>query len=104
MVASLRTAKVKLVTVIVPYERVEAFEKDLRHLGIRGYTSMTADGQGHHGPRTSGLFDSANVRFEILARPHDAAGVLGLVDGKYADEAVVAYATDVEAVPATRFE
>jgi nitrogen regulatory protein PII len=100
---SARTAKVKLVTVIVPTERLDSFSHDLTKLGITGYTSIKADGHGHHGPRHDGLLDDANIRFEMLVAPSVAQALLQLVEKTYGDDAVVAFAMNVDVVPYKNF-
>jgi nitrogen regulatory protein PII len=92
-----------LVTVIVPTERLDSFSRDLTKLGIKGYTSINADGRGHHGSRQRGMLIAANIRFEMLVAPNVAEALLQLVEGAYADDAVVAFAVSVDAVPYKNF-
>ena len=94
-------ANVKLVTIIAPYGLGVA--KELRVLGASGYTKSKADGWGIHGARQFGLVDSSNVRFEVLASAAVAKSILQSVARKFDDEAMVAFAQDVQAVPRHHF-
>lgn len=103
MSESFKTAKVKLVTIVLPSELSESFIAELRHLGVHGYTSMKADGGGHHGHRVTGFVESANVRIEVLASAEAAKAVFAFVHKRYSQDAVIAFAADVEAYPHDSF-
>ncbi|MGO9833024.1 MAG: P-II family nitrogen regulator [Polyangiaceae bacterium] len=97
------TAKVRLVTVIAAFELQERLVKDLRALGVKGYTLGKADGRGMHGHRMAGLADAPNMRLEMLVDRALAERVLERVVSKYADQPIMGYAHDVEAVPRDYF-
>ena len=97
-----KTASVKLVTIISPSEFAESLAKELLSLGVTGYTWTTAEGRGIHGPRHRGIVE-ANVRLEVVTQPALARKILDLVATTHADDAMLAYAMDVEAVPQKRF-
>ena len=104
MSKSLETAKVKLVTIVAPGELRDGLEEHLRSTGATGYTIVRADGRGKHGPREAGFLAFANVRIETLMRAGDAVALLQYIASAYAEEAVMAFVQDVEAVPKAHFE
>ncbi len=97
------TAKAKLVIIVGPFELHEHITKDLKPLGVKGYTSMRVDGFGAHGPRTYGTLDGANFRLEVVGTAEVAHKVLAHIAGAFGDREVIAYSSDVEAVPAEHF-
>lgn len=100
----LETAKIKLVTVIATAELEERLMKDLRKAGASGYTiSHVSAGGGSHGPRHRGVFDTGNVRIEMLVSAEVATRLLEVVVSNYADLSLIAFAQDVEAVPRKNF-
>jgi hypothetical protein len=103
MTHQLDTAKVKLVTIIAPFELSERIAKDVRELGASGYTIARVNGWGKAGPRRYGIVDGANVCFEVIANAELAHKVLEYVIAKLSDDAVVAFVRDVEAVPSKHF-
>lgn len=98
-----QTAKVTLVTVFAVFELEERFVKDLKALGVRNYSLGKVDGRGVHGLRTAGLVDAASMRLEMLVSRELADKILERVAGGYADQPVVTYMHEVEAVPSERF-
>jgi hypothetical protein len=103
MTHKLETAKVKLVTIIAPYELGDRIAKDVRDLGASGYTIARVNGWGKAGPRQYGIVDGANVCFEVIANAELAHTVLEYVVMNLSDDAVVAFVRDVEAVPSKHF-
>jgi hypothetical protein len=99
-----KTAACKLVIVVAPFELRDHVIGDLKHLGLKGFTTMRVDGGGAHGPRTYGVLDGANVRFEVITSPQLAQQLLAHVAATLADRAVLAYSLDVEAVPFDHFQ
>ena len=99
----LETAKLKLVTIIAPYGLGDIVAKELRALGVPGYTRTAADGWGRHGVRHAGIVENANVRVELLLNAQLAEDVLRRVVDGFGDDAVVAFVRDVEAVPRNHF-
>ena len=103
MSTATRTAKVKLVTIVLPSELTESFIHELRSLGVNGYTAVKAEGGGHHGRRVTGFVESANVRVEVLADAAVTKAIFAFVEKRYRGDAVIAFAADVEAIPHDKF-
>ena len=103
MFERIATAKVKLVTIIASSELQDRIIEDLRQAGAGGYTIARASGGGLHGPRMRGMWDTGNVRIESLVSADVAERVLEHVAEAYADLPFIAFAVDVEAVPAEHF-
>jgi nitrogen regulatory protein PII len=97
------TAKIRVVTIVATAELQERLEKDLWALGARGLTVGKVDGRGSHGVRRAGFLDRANVRLETLVTAPIADKILDCIVKQYAGQEIVAYAHDVEAVPAGHF-
>jgi hypothetical protein len=98
-----KTAKVKLVVVIAPFELAEHLTRDFRALGVVGSTTSRVNGHGVHGTREYGALDGANTRFEIVCTAALATRILGHVVTEFEGRAVTAFSLDVEAVPADHF-
>ena len=103
MTDSFETAKVKLVTILASFEFGEQIADELRALGVSGYTKTKADGWGLHGSRQFGIVDGANVRIDILVGAELAQKILRVMVANFADQAMVAFSHDVEAVPIHHF-
>jgi hypothetical protein len=102
---ALETAKIKLVTVIATSELEDRLMADLRKAGATGYTiSGVSAGGGSHGPRHRGMFDTGNLRIEVLVSAEVAKKLLEVVVTHYANMSIIAFAQDVEAVPRKNFE
>jgi hypothetical protein len=100
----LETAKIKLVTVIATSELEDRLMEDLRKAGATGYTiSSVSSGGGSHGPRHRGMFDTGNLRIEMLVTPDVATKLLEVVVAHYKGMSLIAFAQDVEAVPRKNF-
>jgi Nitrogen regulatory protein P-II len=104
MPQDLETAKIKLVTVIATAELEHRLMSDLRKAGATGYTiSSVSAGGGSHGPRHRGMFDTGNLRIEMLVTPEVATKLLDCVVHGYAGLPIIAFSQDVEAVPPQNF-
>ena len=103
MADALKTASVKLVTIIVPITLADAILKDLREVGVTGYTTAKVDGWGKHGARQFGLSDEPNIRIDTLVSAEMARVILGRMDSRSAEDGLVAFALDAEAVPRHHF-
>ena len=97
------TAKVTLVTVVAAFEIEERLVRDLRALGVRGYTLGKVEGRGLHGHRMAGLADASNMRLEMLVTPALAQRILERIESKYAEQPIIAYVQDVQAIPEEHF-
>jgi nitrogen regulatory protein PII len=97
--APVQTAKLTLVTMVVPTELVDEIEACLKGLGAHGYTVVQAEGRGLHGARRRGfLVDIGNVRIETLLNQGEAEKLLGQLARDYAAR-VVAFSQEVQALP-----
>lgn len=76
----------------------------LMALGASGYTTTKAEGFGRHGASRFGLIEGGNVRIEVLGDATRAGAILAQVSARFAESRVVAFASEVEAVPAQHFE
>ncbi len=100
---AMKTAKAKLVTIILPFSWVERLTQDLREMGASGYTLAQVNGFGVKGMRTYGLTDGANTRLETIVSAARCEKILDHLSARYVDVPFVAYAHDVEAIPTERF-
>lgn len=100
----IETAKVTLVTVVAVFEIEERLVRDLRALGVRGYTVGKVDGYGLHGHRMAGLVDAPNMRIEMLVSSALAGRVLERIESKYVDQPIMAYVHGVQAIPHEHFD
>jgi len=103
METPLKTAKMKLVTIIAAYELEDRLVAELRALKTSGFTVAKVNGYGAHGPRKYGILDGANLRIETLVSQAQAGTLLRHLLDRYADLELVAYALDVEAIPHAHF-
>jgi nitrogen regulatory protein P-II 2 len=97
------TAKVNLVTVIAAFELEERLLRDLRGLGVKGYTIGSVDGRGVHGPRMAALVDAPNMRIEMLVGTALTQRILERIASKYTDQPIMAYVHAVDAMPREQF-
>ncbi len=97
------TARVSLVTVIAVFELEERLVKDLKALGVKGYTSGHVNGRGLHGHRMAGLVDAPNLHLEMLVAPTLARRILERIVAKYDGQPIMAYVREVEAIPKEHF-
>jgi|CZKU01.1.fsa_nt_gi hypothetical protein len=103
MADSLETASVKLVTIIAPCTLGDAIVSELREIGVTGYTTANVDGWGEHGMRQFGLNDEPNIRIDTLVSAELARAILGRMDARSAENGMIAFASDAEAVPRRHF-
>jgi hypothetical protein len=96
-------ARAKLVTIVAAEEMQDRLEGELARLGVRAYTLFRTDGHGTHGRRRRGAFEVGNIRVEAVVPPPVAEAVLDYVAGEAASSALIAFAHDVDAVPAAHF-
>jgi nitrogen regulatory protein PII len=90
--------KVTLVTVVAVFELGDRLMKDLKALGVKGYTTGRVDGRGVHGRRLAGLVDASNIRIEMLVEPALSKKILDRIAKKYEDQPIMAFVHDVEAM------
>jgi nitrogen regulatory protein PII len=99
-----KPARVTLVTVIAPSELAGRVEELVRDLGATGYTVANVNGFGQHGFRRHALLDAGNVRLEAIVTSEIATRILIHVDTEYTGMPIIAFASDVDAVPRGHFE
>ena len=100
----METAEAKLVVIVLPYDESDRLARELKQLGVTGYTTMGVDGFGSQGTRRYGLTDGANVRVEIIVTASLRDRIFEHLTAEYADVAFVAYTHDVSAIPRRHFE
>ena len=78
--------------------------RDLKRLGVRGYTVLDARGQGRRGVRDAAWGEAANIRIEVICTRALAETVLQDLLSRYYDNyAMVAFLHDVEIVRPDKF-
>lgn len=98
-----KPARARLVTVIAPAEMVERVQSLVRQLGATGYTMASVDGFGQHGVRRHALLDAGNIRLEAVVTSAIATRILLHVETEFAGMPIIAFASDVDAVPRGHF-
>jgi nitrogen regulatory protein P-II 2 len=92
-----------LITVVAEAILEDHLVRDLRSVGITGYTASSARGQGSRGVR-SGTGGEGNVRIEVLARPDVAEAGLALLADRYFEHyAVVGWITEVQVLRGDKY-
>ena len=92
----------KLVTIIVEALLEDRLLRDLRGIGVPGYTRSEVRGEGRRHIRDP--FEGSNIKLEILASPDLAGRIAALLEERYLPAyAIVAWMTDVEALIAERY-
>jgi nitrogen regulatory protein PII len=103
VVKKFKPARVTLVTVIAPSELAVRVEDLVRQLGATGYTVANVNGFGQHGRRRNAILDAGNVRLETIVTNDIAMQILLHVETEYAEMPIIAFASDVDAVPRKHF-
>ena len=103
MANSVETASVKLVTILAPVTLGDAIVNELRQIGVTGYTTSQVNGWGQHGTRQFGLNDEPNIRIDTLVSAELARVILARIDAKAAENGMIAFEQDAEAVPRRHF-
>jgi nitrogen regulatory protein PII len=102
MANKIRSAKVKLVTMIACWTLQEHLERLLGQLRVRAYTVSLVNGRGDQRGRRYGGLESGNVKIEALVTPTVATQLLDAIDAEADDIAVVAFVYDIEAAARSR--
>jgi nitrogen regulatory protein PII len=101
---TLQTEKRTVLTVITESAIEKNLLRDLKQMGVRGYTIVDARGQGRRGVRTAAMGESANIRIEVICTRAMAETVLEDFLARYYDNfAMVAYLQDVEIIRPDKF-
>lgn len=89
------TAHLSLVTVVAEAILEKRLLRDLRALGVSGFTVTPAHGEGSRGSRT-GDIEGGNVRVETIVHPDLAATILHHVEAHYFEHyAVIVWVSEV---------
>jgi len=92
---TVRTTHLSLVTIVVEALLEPRITRDLRTLGVRGFTVTEARGDGARGFRT-GDVEGANVRIETIVHPDLAVQILAHVEEQYfAHYALIVWVSEV---------
>lgn len=101
---SLLTEKRTVLTVITEAAIENILLRDLKRLGVSGYTVLDARGQGRRGVRDAAWGEAANIRIEVICTRVLAETILQDFLTRYYDNyAMVAYLQDVEIVRPDKF-
>jgi hypothetical protein len=103
MADTVATASVKLVTIMAPVTLGDRIVAELRDIGVTGYTTARANGWGGHGARQFGLSEEPNIRIDTLVSVEMACAILARIDARAAEDGLIAYVLDAEAVPRRHF-
>lgn len=101
---TLQMEKRTVLTVITEAAMEKTMLRDLKQLGVRGYTVLDARGQGGRGMRDAAWGEAANIRIEVICTRALAETVLQDFLTRYYDNyAMVAFLHDVEVVRPDKF-
>ncbi|MDP3606009.1 MAG: transcriptional regulator [Polaromonas sp.] len=101
---TLQLEKRTVLTVITEAGMEKTMLRDLKQLGVRGYTVLDARGQGGRGVRDAAWGEAANIRIEVICSRALAETVLQDFLTRYYDNyAMVAFLQDVEIVRPDKF-
>ncbi len=99
----MKTATLRLVTIIAEDDLEDVLLQDLKRLGVRGYTVGRVRGEGGHGARTS-AWEGENIRVESVVDEALADRIAGhLAEHYFPSCAVVVYFTPIEVLRAGHF-
>ncbi|RRR70669.1 MAG: transcriptional regulator [Candidatus Viridilinea halotolerans] len=98
------TTKLKLVTIISETILEDRIIRELKQLGVRGYTvSGEVRGEGTRGLPTVD-FGGQNIRIETLVNPELATQIMAYIAEHYfADYAVIVYTLDAEVIRSEKY-
>lgn len=100
---NLNLVPLKLLTIIAEDELEDRLVRDLKSLGVTGYTVLKARGEGSHRARTS-EWEGENIQLETLVTEPVAEKILQLLAGHYFSHfGVIAYASTVEVLRGGKF-
>ena len=99
----MQTVTLKLVTIVVEALLEEHLLRDLKGLGVRGWTITSARGEGSRGLRTS-EWEGQNVKIETLVSADTATLILEHLARHYFElYALVAWVETVEVVRGEKY-
>lgn len=95
------TRTLQLVTIVCEVLLEDRLIRDLKRLGVTGYTRTSSRGEGRRGIRDE--WEGNNARLELLVRPEVAEAVLARLEEAYAPHyPIVAWVVEVRALIAER--
>lgn len=101
---TLLTEKRTLLTLITEAAIEKNLLRDLKQLGVAGYTVLDARGQGRRGVRAAAWGEAANIRIEVICTRGLAETVLQDFQARYYDNyAMVAFLQDIEIIRPDKF-
>lgn len=98
----MKSENAKVVTLITVFDARDLVLKAFADMNVRGYSLAHVEGVGVHGQKKSGLVETENLSYVIVASESLAAQVLDWVDRELlARYPSIAFSTDATAVTAT---
>lgn len=99
----MKLQSVKLVTIIALDSLENQIIADLKDLGVKGYTSESASGEGLHSKKMSD-WEGRNIRIEALMGSERTIAVMKKMHDKYFEKfGVVAFVTDVQVLRSEKY-
>jgi nitrogen regulatory protein PII len=99
----MKTTTLKLVTIIAEDDIEARLVRDLKELGVKGYTVVNVRGEGLHGTRDN-AWEGENIRLETLVSPELADKMFEFLHRTYFPRyLMVVYMENVEVIRAEKF-
>jgi nitrogen regulatory protein P-II 2 len=97
------TSTLKLVTIIAEDDIEKRLVRDLKELGMKGYSVMSVRGEGLHGARDN-AWEGENIRLETLVGAELADKICDFLHKEYFPRyLMVVYTGTVEVIRAEKF-
>jgi nitrogen regulatory protein PII len=94
----------KLLTIITESTLEPILIKELKTMGLKGYSIMESHGEGSRGLRNGEWDQNRNITIQIVCKAELAYPMLDyVVNHYYEDYALIAFVTDVEVCRAEKF-
>ncbi len=101
---TLLTEKRTLLTVITEAAIEKNLLRDLKQMGVAGYTVLDARGQGRRGVREAAWGEATNIQIEVICSRALAETVLLDFQARYYDNyAMVSFLQDIEIIRPDKF-
>ena len=88
----------KLLTIVTESALESAIIKDIKQLGLPGYSIHESKGEGAHGIRVGDWDHARNITVRVVCEESQARQLLDLLYSHYRDFAFFAYMSDVDAI------
>ncbi|KER09230.1 MAG: nitrogen regulatory protein P-II [[Candidatus Thermochlorobacteriaceae] bacterium GBChlB] len=99
----MKTTTLKLVTIIAEDDIEARLVRDLKELGVKGYTIVNVRGEGLHGARDN-AWEGENIRLETLVSSELADKLFEFLHSTYFPRyLMVVYMENVEVIRAEKF-